>query len=310
MEPDETFLTCFITGTGQGLGRALAVAALKAGHRVVATTRRDPERLRDELLAELGEGTPGLGEDGAPAGDPAGRLLVRVLDVTDRDDCRGAVHAAVEHFGGVDVLVNNAGYGLVGAIEEVSEQEARQMVDTGVFGALWLTQAVLPGMRAKGAGRIVQVSSTGGVGTMPTMGLYGVAKWGLEAFSEALAAEVAALGIRVSIVEPGALDTAWATGSMRFSAPDPTYDGLRADLFGTAEVPWPVAPGSTGGGTPPAEAARTILEHVAAPDDERLRVLVGDDAPGQVAAVLAARRRDYARDPRFHDEGAEGRAQR
>lgn len=292
MEPStKTPLTWFITGTGRGLGRALAVAALRTGHRVVATVRHDPDGSREALLLEAGA---------APAApESAGRLLVHRLDVRGREDCRAAVGAAVERFGGVDVLVNNAGYGLVGAIEEVSEEEAREMVDTGLLGALWLTQAVLPGMRARGSGRIVQISSTGGVGTMPTMGLYGVAKWGLEAFSEALSAEVEGLGIRVTIVEPGSLDTEWATGSMRFSTPDAAYDGLRHNLFGMAEVPWPVERGATGGGTSAAEAAEAILGHVIAPADDRLRLLVGDDAPGQVAAVLAGRRRDYARDARF-----------
>lgn len=286
----ETPLTWFITGAGRGLGRALARAALRSGHRVFATVRQDPDGARETLLRET---------DADLASTAPQRLLVHRLDVRDREDCRAAVGACLDGFGGVDVLVNNAGYGHVGTIEEVTEAEARDMLDIGLLGALWLTQAALPGMRARGTGTIVQISSTGGVGTMPTMGLYGMAKWGLEAFSETLAAEVEGLGIRVVIVEPGSLDTEWATSSMRFSVPDPAYDGLRTGLFGTAEVPWPVERGSTGGGTAPDEAAAAILHHVVDPADERLRLLVGDDAPDQVAAVLAGRRRDYGRDPRF-----------
>lgn len=265
--------TWLITGAGRGLGRALTLAALDAGDTVVATVR-DTHELPEH---------------------PA--LDVRRLDVREAEAVDALVADVVHLHGRIDVLVNNAGYGLIGAIEEVGEQEARDIIETDLLAPLRLSRAALPAMRAQGSGHILQISSTGGVGAMPLLGLYNAAKWGLEGFSEALAGEVAGHGIRVTIVEPGALDTAWGTSSMRFASPDPAYDDLREQMFGSRVVPWQAAEGATGGGTSPAEAATAILAHVDAPEGP-LRLLVGDDAPGQVAAVLEQRRADYARDPR------------
>lgn len=262
-----------ITGAGRGLGRALALAALEEGHAVVATVR---------------------GEHTLPVHE---RLHVRRLDVRDRAAARVAVDAVVAELGRLDVLVDNAGYGLIGAVEEVGESEARDLLDTVLLGPLWSSQAAVPVMRRQGSGHIVQISTVGAVGTMPTLGLYNAAKWGLEGWTEALAAEVAPFGIRTTIVEPGAIDTEWATGGMRFATPAPEYDDLRTGLFGTAEVPWPTD--GTGGGTSPATIAAEILAHVADPDDHRLRLLVGDDAPEQVRAALDKRIEDYRLDPRW-----------
>lgn len=264
-----------ITGGNRGLGRALTLGALDAGHAVVATAR------------------------GAHPLPEHARLTVQTLDVRDRQAAHEAVELAAAHLGRLDVLVNNAGYGLIGAVEEASEEETRAIVDTNLLGPFWLSQAAIPIMRVQGAGHIVQISTVGAVGTMPMLGLYNSTKWGLEAFSEAMAAEVRRFGIRVSIIEPGALDTDWAGGSMRFSSPTNAYDELRTELFGTAEVPWPQ--GDSGGGTTPQDAAAAILTRVAAQDDQRLRVLVGDDAPAQVRAALDLRHEDYARDHRFQD---------
>jgi NAD(P)-dependent dehydrogenase (short-subunit alcohol dehydrogenase family) len=269
--------TWIITGTNRGLGRALAETVLNAGDDVVATVR----------------GTHSLPDHE--------NLLVVDLDVRDREGAVTVVEQAVAHFGQVDVLVNNAGYGLISAVEEASEDDARAILDTDLLGPLWLSQAVIPVMREQGSGHIVQVSTTGAVGTMPTLGLYNAAKWGLEGFSEAMAAEVARFGIRVTIVEPGEIDSDWAGTSMRFSEPNSTYDELRTELFGSATVPWPAAEG--GSGTAPAAVAAAILRYVEAPD-ERLRLLVGDDAPGQVAAALELRLEDYRRDARFEKEDA------
>jgi len=271
MDKSSTFL---ITGANRGLGRALTVAALEAGHKVVAAVRGAHELPVHE------------------------RLVIQRLDVRDRDKAFKAVDVAVARFGRLDVLINNAGYGLVGAIEEVTEAEAREIIDTDLLGALWLSQAAIAVMRGQGAGHVVQISTVGAVGTVPTLGLYNAAKWGLEGFSEALAAEVAGLGIRVTIVEPGEVDTDWGTNSMRFAAPNPAYDDLRTQLFGSPRVPWP-NDGGTGGGTSPSVVAAAILTHIADPADERLRLLVGDDAPGQVAEAIARRRIDYERDARF-----------
>lgn len=265
--------TWFITGSSRGLGRALTGAALDAGHAVVAAVRGD-HTLPDHE-----------------------RLTVVQLDVRDRAAVHDTVQRAAELLGGIDVLVNNAGYGVIGAVEEASEEGARAIVDTNLLGPLWMSQAVIPIMRRQGGGHIVQISTVGAVGTMPMLGLYNSTKWGLEAFSEAMAAEVERFGIRVSLIEPGSLDTEWAGASMRFSAPLRDYDEQRVEMFGTAEVPWPA--GESGGGTTPEDAAAAILARVAAADDPRLRVLVGDDAPAQVAAALALRQKDYALDPRF-----------
>lgn len=262
-----------ITGGNRGLGRALTLAALEAGHVVVATVR---------------------GEHTLPEHE---RLTTLVLDIRDRLAAREAVEVIVERFGRLDVLVNNAGYGLIGATEEVSEDEARSIIDTNLLGPLWLSQSAIPIMRSQGAGHIVQISTVGAVGTMPMLGIYNASKWGLEAFSEAMAAEVRRFGIRVSLIEPGSLDTDWAGKSMRFSSPNSVYDALRNGLFGTAEVPWPQS--GPMGGTSPADAAAAILAHVAAQDDNRLRVLVGDDSPELVHAALEMRKQDYAQDPRF-----------
>ncbi|WP_258184364.1 SDR family NAD(P)-dependent oxidoreductase [Microbacterium foliorum] len=190
-----------MTGGNRGLGRALTLAALDVGHAVVATVRGD-HTLPDHE-----------------------RLTVMNLDVRDR----AAAHEVVEHAAGVrgsiDVLVNNAGYGVIGAVEEASEEDARAIVDTNLLGPLWLSQAVIPIMRSQGSGHIVQISTVGAVGTMPMLGLYNSTKWGLEAFSEAMAGEVGRFGVRVSLIEPGALDTEWAGSSMRFSSPLAPYDG-------------------------------------------------------------------------------------
>jgi NAD(P)-dependent dehydrogenase (short-subunit alcohol dehydrogenase family) len=266
--------TWMITGAGRGLGRALTLAALDAGHSVVATVRTSHSLPTHE------------------------RLAVHHLDVRDRQAGFEAVANAVSRFGRLDVLVNNAGYGHIGAVEEVSEEDARDILDTDLLGPLWLSQAAIPVMRNQGSGHIVQVSTVGAVGTMPTLGLYNSAKWGLEGFSEALAAEVGRFGIRVTLVQPGAIATDWSGESMRFSAPNTAYDELRTGLFGTPTVPWPSqeAPPE---GTPAADVAASILAHVGNADDERLRLLIGDDAPAQVAAALKLRLEDYGRDPRF-----------
>lgn len=269
-----TTQTWLITGASSGLGLALTKQALAAGHHVVAATRKGA----------------------LPLEDP--RLTVVRLDPADRNQCRHAVEEASHVTGRVDVLVNNAGYGLVGALEEVSEAEARAIMDVDLFGPMWLTQAVLPLMRRQGYGHVVQISSTGGVGTMPFLGLYNAAKWGLEGFSEALAAEVQSMGIRVTLAEIGAMDTQWATTSMRFSEPHSEYDELREKLLGTATVPWPVEPGTTGGGTAPDDIAHSLLAQVAA-ESGPLRLVLGDGAAEQITTVLERRRQDYSTQPGF-----------
>jgi NAD(P)-dependent dehydrogenase (short-subunit alcohol dehydrogenase family) len=200
--------TWFITGTSKGFGRIWAEAALERGDRVAATAR-DVSTL-DALVQTYGDA-----------------VLPLALDVTDHDAAFAAVQRAHEHFGRLDVVVNNAGYGLFGTIEEVSEQQARAQIETNLFGALWVTQAALPFMREQGAGHIIQVSSIGGVNAFPTLGLYHASKWGLEGFTQALAAEVAEFGIKVTIIEPTGYPTDWRGPSAVQAEQNSAYDGVR-----------------------------------------------------------------------------------
>lgn len=266
--------TWLITGASRGLGLALTKQALAAGHRVVGTSRRDTLPIQHPLLTVL------------------------PLDPGDRQQCRRAVEQARGLAGRLDVVVNNAGHGLVGSTEEVSEDQARAIVDVDLFGPLWTTQAALPIMRAQGHGHIVQISSTGGVGAMPMLGLYNAAKWGLEGFTEALAAEVEGMGIRVTLVEVSSMDTEWATSGMQYSAPHTAYDNLRERLFGTPKVPWLSEPGTTGGGTSPDIVAGGIMAHVAQ-ESGPLRLVLGDGAAEQIRTVLERRHQDYANQPGF-----------
>ncbi|QEC46354.1 SDR family NAD(P)-dependent oxidoreductase [Baekduia soli] len=176
--------TWFITGTSRGFGREWAAAALQRGDRVAASAR-DTGGL-DDLVARHGDA-----------------LLALALDVTDRDAAFAAVARAHEHFGRLDVVVNNAGYGQLGMVEELSEQEARDQIETNLFGALWVTQAALPFLREQGSGHILQVSSIGGISALPGIGMYHASKWALEGLSQALAQEVAGFGIHVTLIEPG-----------------------------------------------------------------------------------------------------------
>ncbi|MFC5261015.1 SDR family NAD(P)-dependent oxidoreductase [Kribbella sp. VKM Ac-2568] len=177
-----------ITGCSTGFGRELVLAALAAGDRVMATARR-PEALAD--LAELGNG----------------RVSTAALDVTDPASVEAAVQATLAVFGRIDVLVNNAGSLVMGALEEVGMKRLREQYDVVFFGAAEVTSAVVPVLREQGHGTIVQMSSLGGLKTYPGYGAYNSAKWALEGYSEVLAAELAPLGIRVLIVEPGAFRT-------------------------------------------------------------------------------------------------------
>src|ERR1700727_3642483 len=197
--------TWFITGTSRGFGREWTKAALERGDRVAATAR-DTSTL-DDLRAEHGDA-----------------LLALTLDVTDREAAFGAVTDAHEHFGGLDIVVNNAGYGHFGMVEEISEEEARAQIETNLFGALWVTQAALPFLREQGSGHIVQVSSIGGISAFPSVGIYHASKWGLEGISQALAQEVKPFGINVTLIEPGGYDTDWAGPSSKTSDQNPAYD--------------------------------------------------------------------------------------
>ena len=194
----------FITGTSRGFGREWAIAALERGDRV-AGTARDTATLAD-LAEKYGNA-----------------VLPIQLDVTDRDADFAAVKQAHDHFGRLDIVVNNAGYGHFGFIEELSEQEARDQIETNVFGALWVTQAALPYLRAQRSGHIIQVSSIGGIVAFQNVGIYHASKWALEGFSQSLAQEVAPFNIHVTLIEPGGFSTDWAGSSSKSSTPLPAY---------------------------------------------------------------------------------------
>jgi NAD(P)-dependent dehydrogenase (short-subunit alcohol dehydrogenase family) len=217
----------FITGTSKGFGLVWAQAALARGDSVAAISRNIAPL--DSLKAKYGD-----------------RVLPIALDVGDRAAVFAAVEQAQKKFGRIDVAINNAGYGLFGAIEEVSEQEARAQLETNLFGALWVTQAVLPIMRAQKSGHIIQISSIGGVFAIPTVGLYHASKWGLEGFSQALASETAGLGINVTIVEPGGFATEWGGPSAKRATQLAAYDPPRARIASMRSASTPGDPEATG----------------------------------------------------------------
>ena len=223
----------FITGTSRGFGREWAIAALERGDKVAATARN----------------TSTLDDLGAKFGDA---LLPIQLDVTDRDADFAAVKQAHDHFGRLDVVVNNAGYGHFGFIEELTEREAREQIETNVFGALWITQAALPYLRAQRSGHIIQVSSIGGITAFQNVGIYHASKWALEGFSQSLAQEVAPFGIHVTLIEPGGFSTDWAGSSSKRSEPLPDYKEVHeeADRLRSRRVSEP--------GDPKASAAAVL----------------------------------------------------
>jgi NAD(P)-dependent dehydrogenase (short-subunit alcohol dehydrogenase family) len=203
-----TSKTWFITGTSRGFGREWTVAALERGDRVAATAR--DVRTLDDIAAKYGD-----------------LVLPLTLDVTDRTAAFESVKRAHENFGQLDVIVNNAGYGQFGMVEELSEKDARDQIETNLFGALWVTQAALPFLRAQGSGHIIQVSSIGGISAFANIGMYHASKWALEGISQSLALEVADFGIRVTVVEPGGFSTDWGGSSAKHTTPSPDYEGVR-----------------------------------------------------------------------------------
>jgi len=200
--------TWFITGTSRGFGREWAIAALDRGDQVAATARNLASL--DDLAAKYGDA-----------------VLPIALDVTDRAAGFAAVKRAHERFGRLDVIVNNAGYGQFGMVEEISEAQIRAQLETNVLGALWVTQAALPYLRAQGSGHILQVSSIGGVCAFMNTGAYHASKWALEGFSQSLSQEVAAFGVKVTLVEPTGYSTDWAGSSASHATPLPAYDETR-----------------------------------------------------------------------------------
>jgi NAD(P)-dependent dehydrogenase (short-subunit alcohol dehydrogenase family) len=247
----------FITGTSRGFGREWAEAALERGDRVAATAR-DVTAL-DDLVSKYGDA-----------------VLPLALDVTDRDADFAAVARARAEFGRLDVVVNNAGYGQFGMVEELTEAEARAQIETNLFGALWVTQAALPVLREQGGGHIIQVSSIGGISAFPNIGMYHASKWALEGLSQALAQEVADFGIKVTIVEPTGYDTDWGGPSARRTTELPAYDGVRVKAAEArkARITSPGDPAAT----------RDAILAIVDSDDPPLRIFFGD-GPLAVAAA-------------------------
>lgn len=239
-----------ITGASRGLGRQWAIAALDRGDRVAATSR-DLHALTD-LRETYGDALASI-----------------ELDVTDRKQCFAAVQAAHDRFGRIDIVVNNAGYGQYGFVEELTEDEARAQMDTNFFGALWITQAALPFLRAQRSGHIIQVSSIGGVLAFPNLGIYHASKWALEGMTQSLAGEVESFGVRVTLVEPGGFDTGWITAAPH-SEPLAAYDSQRR-VFESARVERRVDIGRP-------EATRSAILAIADAADPPRRVLLGRHA--------------------------------
>ncbi|OKS88045.1 SDR family NAD(P)-dependent oxidoreductase [Mucilaginibacter polytrichastri] len=201
----------FITGASRGLGKIWAEAFLDRGDKVVATSRNID--CLNELVDRYGSS-----------------VLPLTLQVTDRTACFDAIAKANTHFGHIDVVINNAGTGVFGTIEELGEQEARDIIDVNVFGTLWVTQAVLPVMRAQGKGHILQLSSAMGIYTFPTVGIYSASKFAVEGFSEALSLEVKGFGISITLVEPNGFATDFNSSSVQ-SKPISAYDTMKAELY-------------------------------------------------------------------------------
>jgi NAD(P)-dependent dehydrogenase (short-subunit alcohol dehydrogenase family) len=246
-------MTYLITGTSSGFGRALGEAALARGNNVVLTARK-PDSVA-----------------GLCRRYPESSLAVR-LDVTDAEQREAAVKAAIERFGSIDVLINNAGQGSLGAVEEFSSEQIRRHFEVNCFAVLEMTRAVLPAMRRRRSGRIINITSIGGLASMGAFALYCATKFAVEGFSEGLRDEVGPLGIKVMIVEPGAFRTSFAgDANMRPARSISDYDGvvqpIRDYLYGNDGR----QPGD------PRKAALVMLDAIAS-DSPPLRLILGSDA--------------------------------
>ena len=254
----------FITGASRGFGKIWAKAFLERGDKVAATAR-NLDSLTD-LVAEFGDA-----------------VLPIQLDVNDRAACFAAVNKAKEYFGHIDVLINNAGLGLFGAIEETTEQQAREQMETNFFGLLWVTQAIVPIMREQKGGHIIQVSSFLGLVTLPVLGLYNASKFAVNGLSETLASEVNSFGIKVSLIEPNGFSTDWSGASAVQTSPMEFYEPIKKAFaeFATPDI-W---------GKPEA-TAEAVLKLVDS-ENPPLHFLLGKMAFPGVKKVYAERMEDF-----------------
>lgn len=256
--------TWLITGSSRGFGRALARHVLDHGHRVVATARR-PEQLKD-LVERHGD-----------------RVRAVALDVTDPAAARAAVQLALDAFGRLDVVVNNAGYANSAAIEDMPDEDFRAQIETNLFGVVNVTKAALPVLRRQGSGHFLQFSSIGGrVGGSPGLSAYQTAKFAVEGFSEVLNAEVGPLGIKVTIIEPGGFRTDWGGSSMTALPVSPAYEGTVGAMNRYREQTAATWPGD------PARAAKIITDLVGL-DEPPLRLLLGAGAVEMAAGASRSR---------------------
>lgn len=249
--------TWFITGASKGFGREWAEAALERGDSVAGTARN----LDD--VQELVDTYPDT-------------FLALQLDVTDRAADIDAIRKAHEKFGALDVVVNNAGFGHFGMVEELTEDEVRAQLETNFFGALWVTQAALPIMREQGSGHIIQVSSIGGISAFPTVSAYHASKWALEGLSQSLSQEVADFGIHITLIEPGGYSTDWSGPSAKRSDEIEAYAAVREQA---AKRPSAADPGKP-------EATRAAILKVVDAENPPLRIFFGK-------APLGIAERDY-----------------
>lgn len=259
-----TTRTWFITGISSGFGRHMTCQLLERGDRVAGTVRRDGTV--NDLKGKYGE-----------------RLWTAHLDVTDVREIRTAVGRAFAELGRVDVIVNNAGYGLFGAAEEVTDDQIDHVIATNLTGSIQVIRAALPHLRAQGGGRIIQISTYGGQAALPGGSMYHATKWGIEGFTEAVGQEVAPFGIGVTIVEPGGARTEFRYGSSVLGPRLGAYDAtpaaaIRAVIEGRAAVP----PGD------PAKMAAAIIDSVNR-EPAPSRIVLGSDSYDIIRKSLAAR---------------------
>jgi NADP-dependent 3-hydroxy acid dehydrogenase YdfG len=259
----------FITGTSSGFGRNLAEEALKRGDCVVATARK-PETIKD-LEKQY----------------PKQALALR-LDVTKKPTIAAAVTKAIAKFKRIDVLVNNAGYGLFGALEDVQQKEVQRIFDTNVFGLLQVTQAVLPQMRKRKSGHILNISSVVGQMSFPSIGIYASTKHAVEGLSEALSKEVEGFGIKVTIIEPGYFQTDFGSRGLMWSKPSAPYKALHKQMDERFKA---MAAGEHGD---PRKAALAMIQAVDSPETP-YRLALGGDSVGMIRGALAAKAADVAK---------------
>jgi len=257
----------FITGSSRGLGRNLAEAVLKSGDKLVATARNTAQL--DDLVAQYGD-----------------QIYPVSLDVTDYEQVYRVVADAVSHFGRIDVLVNNAGFGIIGAAEAYNDEQVRSQLETNLYAPIQITRAVLPYMRKQRSGRILQISSVGGRVGNAGLSMYQAAKFGLSGFTEALAKEVKPLGILVTSVEPGGFRTDWAGDSMSYAPKVEGYEqtvDARADYLSSGKF-IPVGD--------PEKAAKVMVDLVEHPEPP-IHLILGSEAAGLLKAADEARKAEF-----------------